>query len=124
MTTPANSQRTPGRTAPLSWGDWPPARARVDAVINRALMTIAELVTRQYPERDVELELVDVDYVNDHWFPAAAESVQVCTVLGVGCGQCWMVYWQPDTDEEVLRRGVNWRVFARQAERERAAAGR
>lgn len=87
------------RSAPASWGPWPPEQARFDDAARRALAAVERLVAARDLDDDPVIELwmhAPDDFATVQFAPSC-ETVTIGSMLVPALGLGWMLVWNPAT---------------------------
>lgn len=88
------------RTAPTSWGPWPPSQERINVVFERAVRKLAEAIeARGAPERIILMAQPKGPIELDSHFTGRESEVVIGHIRGIGAHKGWTVYWNPARDK-------------------------
>ena len=104
------------RSAPASWGEWPPTQDRIAAAVSRAEPKVRTAIARIFGP-DVQVRVIvatpaDVDLCYAPGTPTtpASESAVAGEILVVGKATKWLIHWNPATGGGTARKVFDYRV--------------
>jgi hypothetical protein len=105
------------RSAPASWGDWPPTQERIAAVVARAEPGVRAAIARLWPEEAVEVRVIvrtpveiDLQYAPGTRHSPASEYATAGEIVAVGKRTKWVIFWRPNDDTGTAQRQADYRV--------------
>jgi hypothetical protein len=104
------------RSAPASWGDWPPTQERIAAAVARAEPKVRAVIDRLFgPDAEVRVIVatpaeLDKSYAPGTAYSPASESAVAGEIRVVGKATKWLIHWNPATDHGIARRMSDYRV--------------
>lgn len=97
------------RSAPESWGEWPPPEWRVRQIAERAARRLGEELAAG-DTRHVLLVVPEEASTLDRQYGPSSQFATIGRVLVIGGHQAWIIHWNPATDEGVVRRTLDAKV--------------
>jgi hypothetical protein len=92
------------RTAPESWGEWPPEQARFDEAARRALAAARRIAAHLAPDEPViEVWMNEPGDFASTFFGPETDSVVIGAVLIPALRRGWAIDWEPATGAGKLR---------------------
>jgi hypothetical protein len=104
------------RSAPASWGDWPPSQERITAAVTRAEPKVRAEIARLFgPDTEVRVivrtpQEIDLQYAPGTSHSPASETAPAGEIHAVGRKTKWLVDWNPATDGGTARKMTDYRV--------------
>ncbi len=95
------------RTAPESWGYWPPQQERITAVIERAARKLLPDVERlNLAPAVILLAKPKTPGELDCFFPPGTNEVCAGYILALNHHRKWLVYWEPERDAGYVSQAI------------------
>lgn len=104
------------RSAPASWGDWPPTQERIAAAVALAEPKVRAVIARIYgPDAEVRVNIatpgdVDLSYVDNGHRGPSSESAVAGEIQVVGKATKWVIHWNPATEHGRAVKSFDYRV--------------